>query len=76
MITYAVYKLIVYEIFIQIYLLNGDYVEKAIGVIGAIFYSIVGLFAIAIDILAIPLYVLFGILVLIFKIIEIRNRRR
>lgn len=76
MITYAVYKLIVYEIFIQSYLLNGDYVEKAIGVIGAIFYSIVGLFAIAIDILAIPLYVLFGILVLIFKIIEIRNRRR
>lgn len=71
--SYFIYKMFIYEVLIQDYLLDGDCIERALGLIGTIFFGIFGIAYILLDIFAIPLYLLVGVLALIFKIIERRD---
>ena len=71
MCSYFCYKTFIFDELIIGFLINGDALEKALGLVGTIVFSIIGLVFIALDILAIPLYLIIGILAIIFKIIEI-----
>lgn len=70
MASYFIYKMLIYDILIQDYLLDGDALERAIALVGIIIFGIFGIAYILLDIFAIPLYLLIGVLALIFKIIE------
>lgn len=70
MLTYFVYKCIIYDILIESYLFNGDCLEQAFSLFAIITYGILGLFCVVADILMIPLYLLIGILALIFNLIR------
>ena len=71
MCSYFYYKTFIFDELIIGFLINGDAFEKALGLVGTIVFSTIGLVFIVLDILAIPLYLIIGVLTLLFKIIEI-----
>lgn len=74
MMTYFIYKCFIYDVLIDNFLFNGDCIEQALGLIGTIFFGILGLLFIIADIILIPLYLLLGIIALIFKIVEVLRK--
>ena len=70
MATYFIYKIFIYDVLIQDYLLDGDYLERALGLVGTITLGVFGFACILVDVFAIPLYLLIGVVALVFKIIE------
>ncbi len=70
MATYFVYKMFIYDVLIQDYLFNGDCLHCALGLVGTIIFGMFGIVYILVDIFAIPLYLLIGVVALVFKIIE------
>ena len=79
MFTWFMFKEIVWELFIQDMIFNGDTFDKALGIVAIgivaipfiIIFNLTGLF---LDLLCIPLYLLIGLVYLILKLIE-RNEQ-
>ena len=71
MISYFILKMFVYDELISDLLIYGDALEKALAIIGTIVFTPVGILCFGLDIIATPIYLILGILTLIFKIIEI-----
>ncbi len=70
MATWYMFKEIVWELFIQDMILNGDTFERALGIAGLPFIIIFSLSGMLLDLFCIPLYLLIGLVYLILKIIE------
>lgn len=71
MISYFFLKMFIYDVLITDWLIYGDALEKALAIIGTIVFAPIGSLCFGLDIIATPLYLIIGILTLIFKIIEI-----
>ena len=71
MISYFILKMFVYDIFISDWLICGDALEKSLATIGILIFTPFGILCFGLDIIIIPIYLIIGILTLIFKIIEI-----
>ena len=71
MISYFVLKMFIYDVLITDWLIYGDALEKAVAIFGTIVFIPFGILCFGLDIIATPLYLIIGILTLIFKIIEI-----
>lgn len=71
MITYFVYRYFIFECIICDFLLDNDPLSKAIGIVGTLFFGILGLVFVIADIAAIPLYLLILFLALIIKLIDV-----
>ena len=70
MISYFILKMFVYDIFISDWLIYGDALEKSLAIIGIVMFTPFGILCVGLDIIIIPIYLIIGILTLIFKIIE------
>ena len=74
MFTWFMFKEIVWELFIQDMIFNGDTFDKALGIVAIPFIIIFNLTGLFLDLFCIPLYLLIGLVYLILKLIE-RNEQ-
>ena len=70
MITWFMFKEIVYDFCIQDMILNGDTIERASGIALFPFITILSLTGLLLDLFGIPLYLLIGLVYLILKFLE------
>lgn len=76
MLTYFIYKLLIFDCIICDLILDKDPLTKAAGIIATIVFGILGLASIVIDIIALPLYLIMLLLWLILKVINILKENR
>ena len=70
MITCFMFKDFIWDIIIQDMILNGDMMDRALGIACLPFMTIFSLTGLLLDLIGIPLYLLVGLVYLILKIIE------
>ena len=70
MITWFMFKEIVYDLCIQDMILNGDTLERALGITWLPFITIFSLTGLLLDLFGIPFYLIFGLVYLLLKILE------
>ena len=57
MATYFMYKMFIYDVLIDEWLINGDAFEKALSIIAIPIFAIMGFGFIILDIIGIPIYI-------------------
>ena len=70
MITWFMFKETLYDLCIQDMILNGETMDRAVGIVMLPIMTIFSLTGLLLDILGIPLYLLICLIYLILKIIE------
>ena len=70
MITWFMFKDFIWDTIIQDMILNGDILDRALGIVWLPFITILCLTGLLLDLFGIPLYLLIGLVYLILKIIE------
>lgn len=70
MITCFMFKDFIWDVIIQDMILNGDMMDRALGIVGLPIMTIFSLLGVLLDLFDIPFYLLTGLVYLILKIIE------
>ncbi len=70
MITYFMFKDFIWDVIIQDMILNGDTLDRVLGIAWLPFITIFSLLGVLLDLFGIPLYLLIGLVYLILKLIE------
>ena len=70
MITWFMFKDFIWDIIIQDMILNGDTLDRVLGIAWLPFITIFSLLGVFLDLFGIPFYLLTGLVYLILKIIE------
>ena len=70
MITYFMFKDFIWDVIIQDMFLNGDTLDRALGIAWLPFMIIFSLLGLLLDLICIPFYLLTGLVYLILKLLE------
>ena len=70
MITWFMFKEVLWEICIKDMIFNGDILEQSLGIVWLPFIFAMSFLGMLLDIISIPLYLLIGLVYLILKVLE------